>query len=354
MGQISSAPVELIRVQRHGGADWRGAVAEMQGWRSDHEDAHFMVEDATGALFGVLDGHGGSQAARLAVRDEAKDALPSLLRSAVAAADGTLRDLERRVAEAFVACDAWLRYQPEVVRDQSGSTCVVAGLRKRADGAFSAFVANAGDSRGILVRRSPSGNAAGEHLVASEDHKPDRPDEHARIAAAGGFVSDADAARNPASNVVARLDGNLAVSRGLGDFAYKQLKNKPPEVQKVSCVPEFYELGHSAASPPMQAGDLLILACDGIFDVLSNEALAEAVADARARPDFDAGATCAAIVGACLRDLHSKDNMTLMIVEIGVDGRGSRGRRGDYDYDGGGKGGEGRLCAKSDGVTLHT
>ena len=60
MGQISSAPVELIRVQRCGGAGWRGAAAEMQGWRADHEDAHFVAdggEDGT-SLFGVLDGHG--------------------------------------------------------------------------------------------------------------------------------------------------------------------------------------------------------------------------------------------------------------------------------------------------------
>ena len=68
MGQISSAPVELIRVQRGGGASWRGAVAEMQGWRADHEDAHFMRNGGGNAydLFGVLDGHGGSEAARLA------------------------------------------------------------------------------------------------------------------------------------------------------------------------------------------------------------------------------------------------------------------------------------------------
>ena len=66
MGQISSAPVELIRVQRCGGAGWRGAAAEMQGWRADHEDAHFVAdggEDGT-SLFGVLDGHGGRAAAR--------------------------------------------------------------------------------------------------------------------------------------------------------------------------------------------------------------------------------------------------------------------------------------------------
>jgi len=65
MGQISSAPVELIRVQRCGGAGWKGAAAEMQGWRADHEDAHFARDGGDGtALFGVLDGHGGRMAAR--------------------------------------------------------------------------------------------------------------------------------------------------------------------------------------------------------------------------------------------------------------------------------------------------
>jgi len=133
MGQISSAPVELVRVQRHGGASWRGAVAEMQGWRSDHEDAHFMLEYGGRGYFGVLDGHGGSNAARLAVRVGAKDALPALMRAAVAGAKDAA-DLERRVAKAFVDCDAWLRCQPEVLSDQSGSTCVCAGLAPRDDG----------------------------------------------------------------------------------------------------------------------------------------------------------------------------------------------------------------------------
>ena len=194
--------------------------------------------------------------------------------------------------------------------------------------------------------------------------------------ATGGFVSDVDAARRgtmvqqPASrkdtnlaNAVksccdralvgvslvncqacARVDGNLAVSRGLGDFVYKQDLTKPPHVQKVSSVPEFYDLSeasisyrvsrkglvsllergatcgqerggregvevffcvfvffeadhgvaHSAArrealervfweparrtSARAVVGDVLILACDGIFDVMTNEQLARVVA----------------------------------------------------------------------------
>ena len=278
MGQISSAPVELIRVQRGGGASWRGAVAEMQGWRADHEDAHFMRNGGGPAydLFGVLDGHGGSEAARLAAHEK----LPELLQAACGGAAKAFGELEKRVAAAFVETDAWLRARPEVLRDQSGSTCVVGGVKKLGDNAYGAFLANAGDSRGLVVRRAARAAAA-----ASDDHKPDRDDEMRRIADAGGFVSDADAARSGAQHVVARLDGNLAVSRGLGDFAYKKDPRLGPGQQKVSCVPECYDVGLGGSSEPLAAGDLLILACDGIFDVMSNEQLVAAVVDA-----LDAGA----------------------------------------------------------------
>ena len=50
------------------------------------------------------------------------------------------------------------------------------------------------------------------------------------------------------------------MSRGLGDFAYKADGRLAPGDQKVSCAPEFY-------GAELRAGDLLILACDGVFDV---------------------------------------------------------------------------------------
>lgn len=346
MGQISSAPVELIRVQRSGGKSWRGAVAEMQGWRADHEDAHFMRNEASEggfSIFGVLDGHGGCEVARLAAHAQ----LPEALRRAT---DGAARaELERRVAAAFVETDAWLRERPEVTRDQSGSTCVVAGLRRRDDdGSFEAFIANAGDSRGIALRRRAN-DAPPEIIAASEDHKPDRDDERARISAAGGFVSDANAAKRAhrgAIAVVARLDGNLAVSRGLGDFAYKRDARRTPKEQKVSCVPEFYPLrgDEQEGGGQLLAGDLVVLACDGIFDVMTNEVLARAIVQAVDRGD-DLGDVASAIVHNCLHELNSKDNMTLMIVQVGVDGSdyayttstddGRRRRPRDDDLDSG-------------------
>jgi serine/threonine protein phosphatase PrpC len=68
------------------------------------------------------------------------------------------------------------------------------------------YVANAGDSRGVLAKK------VGEKFHAIElsiDHKPDNFDEKKRIEKAGGFVEDN------------RVRGILNLSRSLGDLEYK-------------------------------------------------------------------------------------------------------------------------------------
>lgn len=61
---------------------------------------------------------------------------------------------------------------------QAGCTAVVAVKR-----ANELYVANAGDSRGVLCR-------AGKAVALSEDHKPAHESERSRIIAAGGFLSE--------------------------------------------------------------------------------------------------------------------------------------------------------------------
>ncbi|KAJ1463077.1 phosphatase 2C-like domain-containing protein [Pelagophyceae sp. CCMP2097] len=298
MGAYASAPIDLTRVQRSGGAFWRGAVAEMQGWRVSHEDAHFM-SDGDWTVFGVLDGHCGSTVARLGA-----DQLPAALREAAAA--GTLAaTLVATVQQSFISMDKWLRAHPD--SKDAGSTVTTAGFHatfKDGKRSYVGFLANAGDSRGLVLRRGVG------VIAATEDHKPDSAGERARIVAAGGFVSDHTA--------VPRLDGNISVSRGFGDFDYKSVDHAP-EAQKLCCVPDVTGLSALSAAE-LRDGDVLVLACDGVFDVLDNGELGQLVLDGLAS-GADAGDLAADVIRGCL-ERDSKDNMTLMIVQVGTDGSG--------------------------------
>lgn len=77
------------------------------------------------------------------------------------------------------------------------------------------YCANAGDSRGIACRK-------GQLITLSNDHKPNNPEEMERIYNAGGWVE------------FNRVNGNLALSRALGDFLFKRNDTFPPEQQIVT------------------------------------------------------------------------------------------------------------------------
>ena len=74
---------------------------------------------------------------------------------------------------------------------------------------------NVGDSRAIA-------SVKGRVESLSEDHKPCNELETQRIIAAGGWVE------------FNRVNGNLALSRALGDFVFKKNDQKPPEEQIVT------------------------------------------------------------------------------------------------------------------------
>jgi len=75
--------------------------------------------------------------------------------------------------------------------------------------------------------------------------------ERDRIKRAGGFVTNN------------RVDGELAVSRAFGDSRFKRDISRKLHEQKVVAIPAVAEY------ITLQPGDILLLACDGLFDVLS-------------------------------------------------------------------------------------
>ena len=171
---------------------------------------------------------------------------------------------------------------------RAGSTCVVAVIRND-----TLTVANAGDSRAVLCRR-------GEAVALSRDHKPQDEAERARIQNAGGFVQEG------------RVNGSLALSRAIGDLEYKQSKSLPANEQIVTAHPEI-------TTTELQDGDeFLVIACDGIWDVLTNQQTVDFV---RARLDADAPLSkiCEQLADECMApDTKGTgigcDNMSVVIV----------------------------------------
>eukprot|EP00298_Acanthocystis_sp_HF-20_P008035 c17430_g1_i1.p1 GENE.c17430_g1_i1~~c17430_g1_i1.p1 ORF type:complete len:216 (+),score=76.20 c17430_g1_i1:597-1244(+) len=120
--------------------------------------------------------------------------------------------------------------------------------------------------------------------------------ERRRIESAGGFVS---------GFTPARLNGSLSLSRAFGDFQYKRDPKFPVTQQKVSVEPEVYTW-------EAKEGDILVLACDGIFDVFENAELKNGI-NKRFGDSTDLGLIAADIILESLRK-GSQDNMTIMII----------------------------------------
>ena len=108
------------------------------------------------------------------------------------------------------------------------------------------YCANSGDSRAVLCSNRKA-------IGLSEDHKPTNPGEKLRITKAGHFVNEE------------RVDGELALSRALGDHQFKDKPQLPAEQQAVTPFPDVSIRQRSGQD------NFIIVACDGIWDVLNND-----------------------------------------------------------------------------------
>lgn len=244
-------------------------VCEHIGMREVMEDAH-AVRDHPGCFSAeVFDGHYGSLAARTA----AAFLTPCFwsLRSMQAN-----RPEEARRSDLELLREAYLRTDDIIIArgipgGATAATLHLLGARFLA--------ANVGDSRIVI------GTASGSMLL-TVDHRPELPEEMARIESLGGRVIHLD---------VPRVQGELAISRALGDAHLKPY---------VSAEPRIIEgrLGRE--------NDWAVLATDGIWDVISP---AEAVLASRKSGDPQEAAELIVSI-ACWRGAH--DNMTVIVLDL--------------------------------------
>ncbi|XP_078428128.1 protein phosphatase 2C 50-like [Wolffia australiana] len=286
----------------------RSSAASVDG------DLHKDLAHSSGHFFAVYDGHGGAQVANycrermhIALEeemmnlnedpsgsnlgaDECKKKWESVFSSCFLKVDAEVGGKRCRVNNSD--CCSSEPVGPETV----GSTAVVALV-------FSShiIVANCGDSRAVICRGK-------EPVPLSVDHKPNREDEYRRIENAGGKVIRWNGYR---------VFGVLAMSRSIGDRYLKPWVIADPEV---NCLRRSRE------------DEVLVLATDGLWDVLSNEEVCNAArkrillwyrknGDGAASVEREIGVDPAAQAAAdylmkLALQKGSKDNITIIVVDL--------------------------------------
>ncbi|RID62937.1 hypothetical protein BRARA_E01974 [Brassica rapa] len=192
--------------------------------------------------FGVYDGHGCSH-----VASRCKERLHELVQEE--ALSDKNEEWKKMMERIFTRMDMEaVRWKETVMNanckcelqtpncDAVGATAVVSDITLE-----KIIVANCGDSRAVLCRN-------GKPVPLSTDHKPDRLDELDRIQEAGGRVIYWDGPR---------VLGVLATSRAIGDNYLKPYVSSKPEV---------------TVTERSEEDEFMILASDGLWDVVTNDA----------------------------------------------------------------------------------
>ncbi|CAD6217579.1 unnamed protein product [Miscanthus lutarioriparius] len=265
--QLGSVPG---RIFSNDGRSRTAAVFTQQGRKGINQDA-MLVWDGFGGeddvvLCGVFDGHGphGHLVAR-----RVRDALPLKLMSAVRASKAGL-DMpaaawRKAFASTYKAMDKDLRSHAILDCFCSGSTAVTV-LKLGSD----LYMANIGDSRAVLGSRDSGGGGGMVAVQLTVDLKPDVPSEAERIKKCRGRVfALQDEPEVPRVWLPFDDAPGLAMARAFGDFCLKDYG--------VISVPEFFHWSLT------EKDQFVILASDGVWDVLSNQEAVDIVASSPSR-----------------------------------------------------------------------
>lgn len=211
------------------------------------------------ALFAVFDGHGGSSLANLGF--EISKYVGNIFEKVLK--DNEFykkKDYKKALKETFRQIDEIIqspsgqeqlykiRYSDDKPKQETSE-----GSREFIGGAVGCtanvvlvtpthyYVANAGDSRSVLCRD-------GKAIDLSKDHKPDGPQEEARIKNAGGYIT------------MGRVNGGLNLTRSFADFDYKRNKQLPYDKQMITCNPDVEEYEAT------KGDEFILVGCDGIWE----------------------------------------------------------------------------------------
>eukprot|EP00475_Leptophrys_vorax_P001784 TRINITY_DN1099_c0_g1_i1.p1 TRINITY_DN1099_c0_g1~~TRINITY_DN1099_c0_g1_i1.p1 ORF type:complete len:440 (-),score=95.21 TRINITY_DN1099_c0_g1_i1:37-1356(-) len=258
-------------------------ISSDRGQRKSMEDFYSVVQDFGPTLsnvskkqldksssvfyFGLFDGHSGTRTAQVC-----KDRL----HGEIAVRFTVAEDFSEALKEGFCTLDDSIIQ--EVAPDQSGCTAVAVFVTNR-----HIYIANSGDSRVVLSQ-------AGSAINLTTDHKPELADEKKRIESSGGHVE------------FQLLGGLLGVSRAFGGYDLETQSKLAgltarPDVRKHMITDE---------------DEFIIVACDGLWDVISSEDAIRIVRDNLKRTN-DYNEAAEILLQTALKR-QSEDNVTVSVI----------------------------------------
>ena len=307
----------------------RYGACGMQGWRKRMEDSHItdisQGENNRFNIFGVFDGHGGKEVAQFVSNHFTESFLKS---------DKIKNDnIKQAIIDTFLKMDE-LMFSKEGIKElkEISKKCQEEDkiffeknkieetqldlylkeiLNKEENIAFSRgctacvvvidtltkkiFFANAGDSRVILCKK-------GKAYRMSVDHKPELELEKNRIQKAQGWV-----------NEFGRINGNLNLSRTLGDLEFKKNKNLPPQEQIITSYPDVVD------DKIVDENDFIVIGCDGIWDCIQDQDICDIIIDKLQNEENIYKANLENILGNICKNICAKKPFNEFKVKDGYD-----------------------------------
>ncbi|KAL8139074.1 hypothetical protein V2J09_005075 [Rumex salicifolius] len=267
-----------------------GSFADI-GPRNSMEDEHLRIDNLSlhlgsvfrfpnpSSFFVIFDGHGGPEAASYLKENAIRFFFQEAEFPQSSEVDEIfLQKVENTLRKAFLLADLALADE-DTISTLSGTTALAALIFGRL-----LMVANAGDCRAVLCRK-------GEAIDMSRDHKPVCPFEKRRVEETGGFVDNG------------YLNGVLSLTRALGDWEMKLPRGSPsplipdPELRQIVLTED---------------DEFLIIACDGIWDVMSSQHAVNLVRLGLRRHNDPE--RCARDLAMAALRLETFDNLTAIVV----------------------------------------
>ena len=240
----------------------------IRGHRPKQEDAHLALRlNPHLSLFGIFDGHGGNS-----ISNKASTLLPEIFQKKIEylkAREFTAEKLKILLYETFLETDKeLLKFLKNQVKKSPGSTGAVVLIHRNF-----IIAAHCGDSKIYLFSNGQTGkdllsaNLPARIIYESEDHRPPCEGERARIEAYGAQVL-----KNRISTPRCKL--GLAVSRGFGDFEYKNIDGHGDDLVIVD--PEIRVFPNVDKSI-----DSFLICCDGVSDYCDGDECREVFKDGK-------------------------------------------------------------------------